>query len=108
MGRFAYLVDSDEGIAKFRTQYRIPPNAYIRYCKEGGWFEKRQKGEVMIPMIVFIEGGMKIPMGTFTRDYHRAHRLAPTQCAPNMFRILGSIDAFNKKMGLGLTHHDVN
>ena len=25
-----------------------------------------------------------------------------------MFRILGSVDAFNEKMGLGLTHHDVN
>ena len=38
----------------------------------------------------------------------RAHRLAPTQCAPNMFRILGSVDALNEKMGLNLTHHDVN
>ena len=25
-----------------------------------------------------------------------------------MFRILGSVDALNEKMGLGLTHHDVN
>ena len=25
-----------------------------------------------------------------------------------MFRILRSVDAFNEKMGLGLTHHDVN
>ena len=62
----------------------------------------------MISMIAFIEGGMKIPMGGVTRDYLRAHRLAPTQCAPNMFRILGSVDAFNEKMGIGLTHHDVN
>ena len=59
-------------------------------------------------MIAFIEGGMRIPMGTVTRDYLRAHRLAPTQCAPNMFRILGSVDALNERMGLGLTHHDVN
>ena len=44
-------------------------------------------------MIAFIEGGMRIPMGTVTRDYLRAHMLAPTQCAPNMFRILGSVDA---------------
>ena len=62
----------------------------------------------MISMIAFIEGGMKIPMGGVTRDYLKAHRLAPTQCAPNMFRILGSVDAFNEKMGIGLTHHDVN
>ena len=62
----------------------------------------------MIPMIAFIEGGMRIPMGTVTKDYLRAHRLAPTQCNPNMFRILRSVDALNEKMGLGLTHHDVN
>ena len=47
-------------------------------------------------------------MGTVTRDYLRAHMLAPTQCAPNMFRILGSVDAWNEKMGLNFTHHDVN
>ena len=47
-------------------------------------------------------------MGTVTRDHLRAHRLAPTQCALNMFRILGSVDALNEMMGLDLTHHDVN
>ena len=62
----------------------------------------------MIPMIAFIEGGMRIPMGRVTRDYLITHRLSPTQCAPNMFRILGSVDALNEKMGLSLTHHDVN
>ena len=59
-------------------------------------------------MIAFIEGGMKIPMVGVTKDYLRAYRLAPTQCAPNMFRILGSMDALDEKMGLGLIHHDVN
>ena len=59
-------------------------------------------------MIAFIEGGMRILIGTVTRDYLRVHRLAPTQCAPNMFRILGSINALNEKMGLNLIHHDVN
>ena len=63
---------------------------------------------MVILMIAFIDGGMRIHMGTITRDYLRAHRLALTQCAPYMFRILGSVDTFNEKMGLGLTHHDVN
>ena len=78
MGRFSYLVDSKEGIESFRAQYRIPPGVFIRYCKEGEWHKKRQEGEVVIPMISFIEGGMRIPIGTVTRDYLRAHRLAPT------------------------------
>ena len=51
---------------------------------------------------------MRIPMGIVTRDYLRVHGLAPTQCAPNMFRILGSVDALNENMVLNLTHHDVN
>ena len=58
-------------------------------------------------MIAFIEGGMTILMGTVTKDYLRAYRLALTQCAPNMFRILGSVDALNERMRLGLTHHNV-
>ena len=63
---------------------------------------------MVIPIIAFIERRMRILMGTVTRDYLKAHRLAPTQCAPNMFRILGCVDALNERMGLGLTHHDVN
>ena len=108
MGRFKSLVDSKEGIESFRAQYRIPSGVGIKYCKEGQWLIDRQKGEVVISMIAFIEGGMKISMGRVTRDYLRPHRLAPTQCAPIMFRILGSIDALNKKRGSGLTLHDVN
>ena len=108
MGRFKCLVESKEGMVSFRAQYRIPPNVKLRYCKEGEWFKRRQEGEVVIPMIAFIEGGMRIPMGTAMRDYLRLYRLAPTQCVPNVFRILGCVDALNEKMGLGLTHHDVN
>ena len=102
------MVDSDEGIESFKAKYRIPPGVGIRYCKERQWHKDKQDGEVIIPMIAFIEEGMTIPMGTITRDYLRAHRLAPTQCAPNMFRILGCVDALNGRMGLNFIHHDVN
>ena len=108
MGRFAYVVDTLEGIEDFKTQYQILSRVSIRYCKQGEWQAMRQEGEVVIPMIAFIEGGMRIAMGRVTRDYLIAHRLSPTQCTPNMFRILGSVDALNEKMGLNLTHHDVN
>ena len=59
-------------------------------------------------MIAFIEEGMRIPIGRVTRDYLVTHRLSPAQCAPNMFRILGSVDALNERMNVNLTHHDVN
>ena len=108
MGRFKSLVDSEEGIESFRALYRIPPGVGFRYCREGQWHEDKQEGKEMILVIAFIEGGMKIPMGRIIKDYLWAHRLAPTQFSPNMFKILWSVDALNEKMGLGLTHHDVN
>ena len=76
MGRFKNLVESEEGIESFKALYRIPPRVGISYFREGHWHEDRQEGEVVISIIAFIEGGMKIPMGRITRDYLRAHRLA--------------------------------
>ena len=68
----------------------------------------RQGGEVVIPIIAFLEEGMMISMGSVMRDYLRHFRLAPIQCAVNVFRIMGYVDALNEKMGLRLTHHNVN
>ena len=79
----------------------------MRYAAQGEWVDDRKEGEVVIPMIAFIEGGMTIPMGNITRNYLRFFRLSPTQCALNMFRVLGSIEALNERMNLELTHHDV-
>ena len=46
-------------------------------------------------------------MGTITRDFLINHKLCPHQCTPNMFRVLGCVDALNKHHQLGLTWHDV-
>ena len=78
MGRFTYLVDTPEDVESFKAQYRILPRVSIRYCKQGEWHIMRQEREVVILMIAFIEGGMRIPIGRVTRDYLIAHRLSPT------------------------------
>ena len=108
MVKLKKLVETEEAMEKFSADYRIPPNVSLRYCKEGKWHLKRRMGEVVIPLLAFIEGGMRIPMGPVMRSYLRHFQLAPTQYTANMFRILGCVDALNKKMGLRLTHHDVN
>ena len=58
-------------------------------------------------MIVFIEGGMTLSMGRIIWDYIINHRICPHQCAPNLFRVLGSVDALNEHLRLGLTWHDI-
>ena len=62
MDRFKHLVDSEEGMRNFRIKYNILPHVGIRYAPQGEWFDERKTGEVVIPMIAFIEGRMTIPM----------------------------------------------
>ena len=52
----------------FRTKYNIHPHVGVRYAAQGEWFDERKTGEMVIPMIAFIEGGMTIPM-----EIGRAH-----------------------------------
>ena len=108
MGRFFNLVDTPEHKEEFKRHYRIPSNVSIEHCNLGEWHEKRPTKAIAIPMIAFIKGGKRIPIGKVTRDFLNLFRLCPTKCALNMFKILGSVDAINKKMGINLTHHDIN
>ena len=67
MGRFAKLVDTLEGMATFRAQYRIPNDVELQNYELGEWLVmNRPLGSVVIPMIAFIKGGMEIPMGRVT------------------------------------------
>ena len=75
MGRFKNLVDSPAGTKGFRTKYHIPQGVVLEYCSSDRVLTDRQEGEVVFPMIAFIEGGMTFPMGRITRDYLRNHRL---------------------------------
>ena len=108
MGRFKCLVESEEDRERFKAKYRIPPTVGMRYATQGECVVDRKTREVVIPMIAFIEEEMTIPMGNIIRNYLRFFRLSPTQYAPNMFRVLGSIEVLNERMNLNLTHHDVN
>ena len=77
MGRFKYLVDSPTLIEIFKDKYHIPQEVSLRYCSLEGLSFDREVGEVIIPMIAFIEGGMNLLKGRITRDYLRNHRLCP-------------------------------
>ena len=68
MGRFKKLVESEKAMEKFIADYKIPSNVGLRYCKEVEWHIMRREGEVEIPIIAFLEGGMRIPMRLVMRD----------------------------------------
>ena len=67
MGRFKKLVESEEAMEKFVADYKIPNSVGLRYCKEGDWHIMRREGEVVIPIIAFLEGGMRLLMRPVVR-----------------------------------------
>ena len=77
MGRFKNLIDTSADIEGFRARYRIPQGVVLEYCPSEGVLTNREVGQVVIPMIAFIEGGMTLPIGRITQNYLFNHRLTP-------------------------------
>ena len=96
MGRFKHLINSSAGMEGFRARYHILQGVALQYCASDQILTDRKKGKVVIPVIAFLDGGMTLPMGRVTRDYLINHKLCPHQCAPNLFRVLRSVDALNE------------
>ena len=55
MGRFKDLVDTSVAMEAFRAKYHIPQGVVLQYCPPEGVLIDRDVGEVVIPMIAFIE-----------------------------------------------------
>ena len=80
----------------FRSRYRFPQGVVLEYCPPNRVLTVKDMGQVVIPMIAFIEGGMTLHMGRIIKDYLINHRLTPYQCTPNLFRVLGYVDILNE------------
>ena len=65
------LVETEEAMEKFIVDNRISPNVSLRHCKMGEWHLLRRMGEVVIPILAFVVGGMRIPMGSVMKSYFR-------------------------------------
>ena len=60
----------------FRARYHILQGVALQYCTPDQTLTGKE-GEVVIPMIAFIEGGITLPMSRVTKDYLINHRLCP-------------------------------
>ena len=77
MDRFAHLVDSPAGVEGLEPCTTFPRGVSLQYCLLGEWLTHRREGEVVIPMIAFIKGGMRLPLGRVTKDFLIAYRICP-------------------------------
>ena len=108
MGEFKYLVDTLEGLSGFRRAYEIPDDVGVSYCPKVEVDFVKEKGKVVIPLVAFVEGEVKIPMSNLLTNFLRHFNVCPDQCTPNTFRVVSSVAKLNRRLYLNLTENDIN
>ena len=107
IGKFKSIVDTLERLAKFRRKYNFPNDVEVSYCPESNAILSKGEGRVVIPLVAIVEGG-EDPMSDLLTNFLCHFKVYPDQCTPNIFRIVSSVNAFNKRLRLKLTKHDIN
>ena len=108
LGEFKYLVDMLEELFGFRRAYEIPNDVGVSYCPESEVDFVKGEGKVVIPLVAFVEGEVKIPMSNLLTNFLRHFNVCPDQCTPYTFRVVSSVAKLNRRLYLNLTEHDIN
>ena len=102
------MVDTLERLVEFRRKYNFPDDVEVSYCLESKAILSRGEGRVVIPLVSIVKGGVRIPMSDLLTNFLCHFKVYPTQCTPNVFRIVSSGDTLNKRLELKLTEHNIN
>ena len=82
MGRFERLVHTPALIELFKEKYHIPQEMVVRHCTTEGVEFDQKVGEMVIPMIAFIEGAWPSPWVGLHGTIFVPIDSAPTNVAP--------------------------
>lgn len=103
MGKFKSMVDALERLDEFKRRYNILDDVEMSYSSKFMAILSKGEGRVVIPLVNFVEGEVRIPMSDLLTNFLRHFKIFLDQCTPNVFRIVSYIDTLNKKLGLKLT-----
>lgn len=108
MGKFKSMVDTPERLVEFKRPYEIPEDVEVSYCPESEVEFSRGEGRVIIPLVAFVKGEVRIPMSRLLTNFLRHFKVFSDQCTPNMFRVVSNVNELNQRLGLNLIEHDIN
>ena len=99
-------MNTPEAMAVFRHVYEIPNDVRLRYVH---WSDALNPptGDLLIPVVAIVEGGIRFPMDPLLADFLNYFRLSPSQVNPNVFRIVMGTVELNRRLCLGLSVHDI-
>ncbi len=95
-----------EAMAIFRRHYGVLDDVYLEYK----FWENAlpgKPGDLIIPLVAIIEGGVHFPMDPLLANFLNYFNLSPTQISPNVFRIVMGMVELNRRLGLNLTVYDI-
>uniref|UniRef100_A0A2N9FXK3 Uncharacterized protein n=1 Tax=Fagus sylvatica TaxID=28930 RepID=A0A2N9FXK3_FAGSY len=105
-GKLAKYVNTPEAMAIFRRHYGVLDDVYLEYK----FWENAilgEPGDLIIPLVAIIEGGVHFPMDPLLANFLNYFNLSPTQISPNVFRIVMGMVELNRRLGLNLTVYDI-
>lgn len=108
MGKFKSMVDTPERLVEFKRSYEIPEDVEVSYCPESEVEFSRGEGRVIVPLVAFVKGEVRIPMSRLLTNFLRHFKVFPDQCTPNVFRVVSNVNKLNQRLGLNLIEHDIN
>ena len=73
------MVDTPESLREFRRKYNFPEDVEVRYCSESEAILSRGEGRVVIPLVVIVEGGVRIPMCDLLTNFLCHFKVCPNQ-----------------------------
>ena len=83
MSRFKSMVDTPKRLDVFRATYGIPDDIGVRYIPDADIKVSKKLEIVVIPLMAFVEGGVRILMSKLLTKFLRHFELNPDQCTPN-------------------------
>uniref|UniRef100_A0A2N9IEH2 Uncharacterized protein n=1 Tax=Fagus sylvatica TaxID=28930 RepID=A0A2N9IEH2_FAGSY len=105
-GKLARYVNTPEAMERFRRHYGVLDDVHLAYR----FWENAitgEPGDVIIPLVAIIEGGVRFPIDPLLADFLDYFRISPTQISPNIFRIVNGVAELNRRLGFNLTVHDI-
>lgn len=104
--KLAQLVDTEESMARFRSLYQIPPSISLTYCNSDN-FPVINRGEILLPIMAIVEGGVRFPLHTFLIDFLQTVNATTSQISVNTFRIIMGVIAINRLLKVNLTTREI-
>ena len=107
MGNPKDLLNTPEGISNFRNTHSIPFDVQVCAPRADDPLDSGSQDGMPFPTIAVVEGGIRFPLNRLLVPFLSLTNLFPTQCSPNLYRIVMGVAALNILLGTELKVFDI-